>query len=123
MKRGKGKRVFAVVLALSMILSLAGCGNKPTESTTAPDAGKTQGGIGAHSEGKRECLKLRAEFSYFGPLWKPYKESTPIFDELMKRTGITVNFEWANEEGFDTAGLQGGGKRSARCDQRRHRRA
>lgn len=102
MKRGKGKRGLAVVLALIMILSLAGCGNKPTESTTAPDAGKTQEASEPTAKESGSASETAAEFSYFGPLWKPYKESTPIFDELMKRTGITVNFEWANEEGFDT---------------------
>ena len=71
MKRGKGKRVFAVVLALSMILSLAGCGNKPTESTTAPDAGKTQEASEPTAKESGSASETAAEFSYFGPLWKP----------------------------------------------------
>ena len=63
MKRGKVKRGLAVVLALIMILSLAGCGNKPTESTTAPEAGKTQEASEPTAKESGSASETAAEFS------------------------------------------------------------
>lgn len=78
MKRKGYERFAAATLAATMLVSTGG-----------------YAGIAKAEESDRE-------FSYFGGIWKPYQETSPIFDELMERTGITVNFEWASGDGLST---------------------
>ena len=103
MKKKMLAKLAAAALAAAMVLSMAGCSNdkgssQPTGSSQASSAAGTSS---AAEQTKTEEEEFKGEFSYFGPLWSPYQESSPIFDELMARTGVTVNFEWvdtANQE-------------------------
>lgn len=107
-KKIYGKTV-AVVLMAAMVLSMAGCGDKggtessnASESTPGSENVSSETGSGSQSEADGGGDTGDHEFSYFGSIWSPYQESTPIFDELMERTGIKVNFEWAAADGMET---------------------
>lgn len=104
MKRKVCEKIAATVLTASMVLSMAGCGNNNDSAANDADDEKKASEISTDSETEQqeETAAGDKEFSYFGKLWSPYTESTPIFDELMERTGITVNFEWSQEDGYDT---------------------
>ncbi|MCI9338022.1 MAG: extracellular solute-binding protein [Lachnospiraceae bacterium] len=102
-------KMTAAVLAAAMVLSMAGCGDKKGGESSAPSGSGTESsGTGQNVETEESSETGQNEntgdheFSYFGAIWSPYQESTPIFDELMARTGIKVNFEWASGEGMDT---------------------
>ncbi len=92
------KKFTALVLAVIAIV-LSGCSSAETTENGGSEESVEQETM---QESKQEEASLEKEFSYFGAIWSPYQESSPIFDELMKRTGITVDFEWVNQDGFDT---------------------
>ena len=92
MRRKIYGRVMAAVLAAALLA--AGCGSGTQETQ--------ESGTAAQQETGQEESAGSKEFSYFGAIWSPYQETSPIFDELMERTGITVDFEWVNEDGLDT---------------------
>lgn len=100
MKRKVYEKIVATALAVSMVLSMAGCGNDGSDGTKASEASEASGKD--ETVQQEEVAEGEQEFSYFGPLWNPYKETSPIFDELMERTGITVNFEWTTQDGMET---------------------
>lgn len=106
MKRKAMLKRTAVALTAAMAISLTGCGNGNAKGDKDSDQSKTESSTFESSDASQEKgqkqEEVSGEFSYFGPLWNPYKESTPIFDELMKQTGVTVNFEWADEANQET---------------------
>nr|WP_296438257.1 extracellular solute-binding protein [uncultured Acetatifactor sp.] len=110
MRKKVYSKMTAAALAAAMVLSAAGCGDKGgSESSDPSGSGSVSSGTGGEAEESKESSQPGQdadtgdhEFSYFGSIWSPYQESTPIFDELMERTGIKVNFEWAAADGMDT---------------------
>ena len=99
MMREIGKRLTALVLTAAMAIVMPGCGSTETTENRGSEEPAVQETV---QETQQEEASSGKEFSYFGAIWSPYQESSPIFDELMKRTGITVDFEWVNQDGFDT---------------------
>lgn len=104
MKKKNWKKLTASVLAVIMTFSLAACGNteQPQSTGATTPTSETVKDTEPAQEPAQQEEEISGEFSYFGPIWNPYKESTPIFDELMARTGVTVNFEWADEANQET---------------------
>ena len=41
-------------------------------------------------------------FSFFAPIWDPYTESSDILDAWQTNTGATIDFNWVQEDSFDT---------------------
>lgn len=104
MKKTFWTKTTAVCMAAILTLACAGCGKdggkEPGQSTTAAgttavgttDAGTTAGGETGEP----------LEFTYFAKIWKPYKETSPIYDELMKRTNTKITFDWTQEDSYQT---------------------
>ena len=108
MKKKVYRKIVAAALTAAMVLSMAGCGDKNDtqgSSSAGNEPGSSQTGTN-ESAGSDDSQGGEDggthEFSYFGAIWSPYQESTPIFDELMERTGIKVNFEWVSGDGMET---------------------
>ncbi|MBD5460817.1 MAG: extracellular solute-binding protein [Lachnospiraceae bacterium] len=105
MKKKAYTKIVAAALAAIMAFSMAGCGdNDDAKGNNPSGSGSENNQTGQNQPGNDNPGEDTGthEFSYFGSIWSPYQESTPIFDELMARTGITVNFEWAASDGMDT---------------------
>ena len=103
MKKGVTKKVtkrgMALMLATSMALAMAGCG-KTTESK---DVSNASGNVEQSTESKTtETNDAPKEFEYFGQLWEPYQESTPVYDALQEATGVKVNFTWNSSDSYST---------------------
>lgn len=100
MRKKLYRQITAAAVAGTMLFAMAACGTN--NSGAANGAASEQTG-GTESEQQEAAANDgEREFSYFGSIWSPYKETSPIFDELMEHTGITVDFEWVSEDGFDT---------------------
>lgn len=95
MKRNVVKKWICIVMTGSMLFGLTACGSG------GPEQVSESGGEVAKAEKISEEGESFA-FSYYGPIWKPYKESTPIFDELMRRTNTKIDFEWVSEDALET---------------------
>ena len=105
MKKKAYTKIVAAALAAIMAFSMAGCGdNDDAKGNNPSGSGSENNQTGQNQPGNDNPGEDTGthEFSYFGSIWSPYQASTPIFDELMARTGITVNFEWAASDGMDT---------------------
>ncbi len=113
-------RMMSAVITGSMIISLAACGS--SSAPTAESAPVESVAASTEAETTEETTNTEPlEFSYYGPIWKPYQESTPIFDELMKRTNTTIDFEWVSNDALETQlASKGCIRRSARRHQRRY---
>ena len=55
------KKATAVAMASMMVLSMAGCGSKPAETTAAPTEAKTEAATEAASEAASEAATTAAE--------------------------------------------------------------
>lgn len=107
------KRLAAIMLALCMIASLVACGkddsgSKESDSGSAANNSVENSGAGSENsetpsdsgdDGNAGGVR---EFEYFGMLWDPYQESTPIYDALQEATGIKVNFTWSTNDAYST---------------------
>lgn len=112
MKKGTKKSV-ALMLALCMIASMAGCGSGGNESSSgssesSSDSSSSEGSSEeSSSENSEDAAGDQAaggarEFEYFGMLWDPYQGETPIYDALQEATGIKVNFTWSTKDAYST---------------------
>ena len=79
MKKKMYRKIVAAALAAVMVLSMTGCGDKD-ETKGASSAGNEPGSSFAGSGTDQGEDTGAHEFSYFGAIWSPYQESTPIFD-------------------------------------------
>ena len=101
MRKKTVARMMSAVITGSMIISLAACGS--SSAPTAESAPVESAAASTEAETTEETTNTEPlEFSYYGPIWKPYQESTPIFDELMKRTNTTIDFEWVSNDALET---------------------
>ena len=101
MRKKTVARMMSAVITGSMIISLAACGS--SSAPTAESAPVESVAASTEAETTEETTNTEPlEFSYYGPIWKPYQESTPIFDELMKRTNTTIDFEWVSNDALET---------------------
>ena len=66
------------------------------DASAAPAAEAAESGEAAVSEGSG------TSFSFFGAIWDPYKESSDIFDQWQADTGSTIDFEFVQEDSYDT---------------------
>lgn len=101
---GKMKKGFlAMLLAGSMLVSFTGCGNEPAKQPETPQQSESPIPSSQETEAAAaETSEEPFEFTYCGPIWSPYQESTPIFDELMERTNTKIDFQWISSEAFET---------------------
>lgn len=97
------KRVIATLLSITMISSLVtGCGSSASDTAETGQAPVTtetnaeQVDVSEGSEGEQ------IEFSVYGSIWDPYKESSEILDQWQKDTNCKINFEWAQSDSFTT---------------------
>ncbi|MDO4296579.1 MAG: extracellular solute-binding protein [bacterium] len=93
------KRRKRVVLAVAIAAVLfTGCTAKTGGNSAESDVSQEQKGEVMQTESTENKIEL----SFFGPIWKPYPESSPILDELMKRTNTKIDFEWVDNDSFET---------------------
>lgn len=101
MRKKTVARMMSAVITGSMIISLAACGS--SSAPAAESAPVESAAASTEAETTEETTNAEPlEFSYYGPIWKPYQESTPIFDELMKRTNTMIDFEWVSNDALET---------------------
>ena len=72
------KKATAVAMASMMVLSMAGCGSKPAETTAAPTEAKTEAATEAASEAASEAATTAAEAT---------GDATDVAD---KKVGISI---------------------------------
>ena len=97
MRKNTVARMMSAVITGSMIISLAACGS--SSAPAAESAPVESAAASTEAETTEETTNAEPlEFSYYGPIWKPYQESTPIFDELMKRNGTNREQEQHDSE-------------------------
>lgn len=97
------KRLAALMMVPCLMASLAGCGSGGSESSANNSSSQAAGSsqAGGSSEAAESTGGVR-EFEYFGLIYDPYQESTPIYDALQEATGITVNFNWNTQDAYST---------------------
>lgn len=93
-------KLLAALLALAMLCAcLAACNQQPTptnpsEPSQAPEGTKAPDAPTVSAE--------PVEFEYFGRISNPYPESSPVYDLLMEKTGVKINFTWAAKDAYQT---------------------
>ncbi len=100
------KRLAALMMALCMSASLAGCGQDQGGGNAAGGGSTATGGsesaAGSEDTGGSGDVGSAKEFEYFGMLWDPYQQDTPIYEALQEATGIKVNFTWSTQDAYST---------------------
>ena len=103
------KRIVATMLTVSMVAGLvAGCGSNSSVSSgsDSSNAGKTQDAAEAADSKSTTQASVSdgdtVEFSVYGSIWDPYKETSDVLDKWQEETNTRINFEWAQSDSFDT---------------------
>ncbi len=103
------KRIVATMLTVSMVAGLvAGCGSNSSVSSgsDSSNAGKTQDAAEAADSKSTTQAPVSdgdtVEFSVYGSIWDPYKETSDVLDKWQEETNTKINFEWAQSDSFDT---------------------
>lgn len=103
------KRIVATMLTVSMVAGLvAGCGSNSSVSSgsDSSNAEKTQDAAEAADSKSTTQASVSdgdtVEFSVYGSIWDPYKETSDVLDKWQEETNTRINFEWAQSDSFDT---------------------
>lgn len=103
------KRIVATMLTVSMAAGLvAGCGSNSSVSSgsDSSNAEKTQDATEAADSKSTTQASVSdgdtVEFSVYGSIWDPYKETSDVLDKWQEETNTRINFEWAQSDSFDT---------------------
>ena len=98
------KRLAALMMVPCMMASLAGCGSGGGESSANSGNNEVSNSSEAGNSGSEAAENAGGvrEFEYFGLIYDPYQESTPIYDALQEATGIKVDFNWNTSDAYST---------------------
>lgn len=95
------KRTVSLILTVTMMsAALAGCGGNSTAKTEGPKTTESvvaEGSSAGESEGSKGV-----SFTFFGAIWTPFVEESPILDAWKENTGSDIKFEWVQEDSYDT---------------------
>ena len=94
MKKMKGKRLLALALAAAMILALAACSKKPTDSGTGGQGEIPEGKL--FPEGTVISMAIGSHASW------PYNENWPIWKYFQEAVGAKFEIQAIPNESFET---------------------
>lgn len=96
----KKKTVLLMLTATMMAAALSGCGGNPTAKTESPKT--TESAVAEKSGAEEPKSPEGVSFTFFGAIWNPFVEESPILDAWKENTGSDIKFEWVQEDSYDT---------------------
>lgn len=97
------KKAVSLILAVALsVVSLTGCGESSTASTEESKTTESTEAVVEEDSAEVSEVGDGVSFSFFGAIWTPFVEESPILDTWQMNTNAEIAFEWVQQDSYDT---------------------